>query len=336
MTALVSQFDCILCDLDGVVYLGKSGVPDAVSTLRTLRERGIKQAFVTNNASRSPVEVADHLRDLGIEAAPTEVVTSAQAGAQILSQLVPAGSKIYVVGGAGIDLALLSVGLVPKRDPAACVAVLQGFGPSVDWGHLAEAAYLIQRGAKWVATNLDLTFPTGQGLAPGNGSLVQAVANAAGREPDGIGGKPAPALFSLAMSRMGSHCPLVVGDRYDTDIAGGHDMGIDTLLVLTGVSSIADVWRSKIRATFLGETLCTLLEDYPECTVEKNSAWCEDARAVFDPNGNLITAMGGTSISQLRAAEALKWSLKEWDASAVHSHNEISLELADGSSVSWG
>ena len=267
------------------------------------------------------------MRQLGIHAEDSEVVTSAQAGASILVNLVGEDSKVYVVGGPGIDAALLDSGLIPRRDPEGCTAVLQGFGPSVEWRHLAEASYLIQGGAVWVATNSDLTFPTEHGIAPGNGSLVQAVSHAVGRDPDGIGGKPDPALISLAIERMNSRAPLVVGDRYDTDIAGGHDLGIPTLLVLTGVASIQDVWRSEVRADYLGDSIATLSEPYPQCIIEGSQSRCNSARAVYEPDGAQISASGGTVIDQLRAADALKWDLITSIGLARFAHGDISLDL---------
>jgi glycerol 3-phosphatase-2 len=327
--SLALQFDAILCDLDGVVYRGKNELPGAAETLNAIRKLGVKCAFVTNNASRTPAEVADHLRELGISAQQSEIVTSAQAGAQVLSSMVPLGSKIYVVGGNGIDVALREVGLNPERNPADCIAVLQGFGPAIEWRHLAEASYLIQSGAAWVATNSDLTFPTEDGLAPGNGSLVQAVAHAVRREPDGLGGKPAPALITLAIDRLGSHSPLMVGDRYDTDIAGARDLSIETLLVLTGVAIPEDVWRSGIRATYLGESIRTLMDPYPNCIVESHRATCADARAFFDADGIRVTASGGTFINRLRAADALKWELVPSVGLSKFTSGEIALDLGN-------
>lgn len=336
MKPLAALYDCILCDLDGVIYRGREGIPGAAETLAFLRELGVGRAFITNNASRTPEEVAHHLQDLGIQAEASEVVTSAQAGASLLVGLVEQNSKVYVVGGSGIDTALRDSGLIPVREPAGCAAVLQGFGPSVEWRHLAEAAYLIQGGAVWVATNSDLTFPTEFGIAPGNGSLVQAVSHAVGRNPDGIGGKPAPALISLAMARMSSREPLLVGDRYDTDIAGGRDLGIPTLLVLSGVTAINDVWRSDVRANYLGESIATLNEPYPQCVIENFLSRCNSSQAVFQPNAAQVVTSGGTVIDQLRAADALKWKLVSSLGIKQFAHGEISLEVNNNDVTTWG
>lgn len=309
MTALAAQYDCVLLDLDGVLYRGPVGIPGAAAAVSALGDMGIATSFVTNNASRAPGEVASHLVELGIAAAPGNVVTSAQAGAHILSTILPSGSLVYVVGGVGIESALAEVGLHGVRTPEGAAAVIQGFGPEIRWSDLAEAAYLVQSGVYWIATNMDTTFPTERGIAPGNGSLVRAVEAAAGREPDAVAGKPAPALGRLAIERAGATQALMVGDRYDTDIAGGMALGIPTYLVLTGVTTRADVWRSTIRSTYIAETLEGLLHPYVHPTMVDGAAVCGRSSAHFDAQRNVVIASGGEFIESLRAAEEMKWNL---------------------------
>ncbi len=240
--SLVSRYAAVVCDLDGVVYRGPTAVPGAVDALRGL---DVPVLYATNNASRPPEEVAAHLRDLGLPCTPDAVATSSQAGAWLLSERVEPGSPVLAVGGAGVALALTEAGLRPVApDDAATggplVAVLQGYGPQVSATDLAEAAYAVQGGALWVATNTDTTLPTDRGVAPGNGSLVGAVANAVGRAPDVVAGKPAPPLYLLCAARLGVEpaAVLAVGDRLDTDIEGAVAAGIDSLLVLTGVDDL--------------------------------------------------------------------------------------------------
>ena len=304
-SALAQEFDCVLFDLDGVLYRGPRAVDGVVATVNELIRLGIGRAYVTNNAGRTPEVVAEHLTSLGMPARPDEVVTSAQAGAAIVASRVPPGACVFAVGGEGVMVALAEVGLQPSRDPEGCVAVMQGYGPDVGWRELAEASYLIQGGALWVATNLDPTFPTDRGIAPGNGSLVQAVANSVDREPDGVGGKPAPALLELVLKRTGAVKPLMVGDRYDTDIEAGIGAGIKTLLVLSGVCDITDVWTSEFRADYLGETAAVLAEPYPRVHFAGDSASCNSAVARWV--GERVEAQNGSRIDQLRAADALKW-----------------------------
>jgi glycerol-1-phosphatase len=237
----LTTYDALLLDLDGVVYRGPDPVPHAVASIRAARAAGVATAFVTNNASRPPREVADHLRALGIEADPHDVVTSAQAGAREVAARVAPGSRVLAVGGPGVAEALRARGLLPVAaaadDPSA---VLMGYGPDVSWRHLAEASYAVERGAILVATNTDMSIPTAQGVAPGNGTLVAAVVAATGAEPL-VAGKPFAALMTESVERVGARRPLVVGDRLDTDIEAGHASGIPSLLVLTGVTSVGDL-----------------------------------------------------------------------------------------------
>lgn len=322
---LAEDFDCILFDLDGVLYRGPYAVEGVVDCINELVRAGIGRAYVTNNASRTPQTVVDHLASLGINADVDEVVTSAQAGATILSSMVPAGSTVYIVGGDGVAASLQEVGLVPSRDPRGCVAVMQGYGPDVGWRELAESSYLVQQGALWVATNMDLTFPTDRGIAPGNGSLVQAVSNSVGHEPHGVGGKPAPALLELVLQRTGARRPLMVGDRYDTDIEAGIAVGMKTLLVLSGVCDIDDVWTSELRADYYGETAAVLIQSYPEITVTGESARC--ATAVAHWVGDQVQADGGSRIDQLRAADALKWMRARETGIGPFSEGKFTLRL---------
>jgi HAD superfamily hydrolase (TIGR01450 family) len=264
---LAESFDVALLDLDGVVYIGDHAVPGAVAALAAARDLGMHLAFVTNNASRPPAEVADHLSALGIAASPEEVVTSAQAGAAVLAGLIPPGSAVLAVGGPGVSMALDDHGLRPVRadgrtdEEAEVQGVLQGFGRDVGWRDLAAAALAVQRGAVWIVTNPDRTFPVPGGRAPGNGSLAAAVEAAAGRPPHDIAGKPFPALMRASIERTGARRPLVVGDRLDTDIAGAAHVGIPALLVLTGICDIAGLLAAEPgeRPDFVGADLGALV-----------------------------------------------------------------------------
>lgn len=265
---LAERYDAIICDLDGVVYRGPTAVPGAVEALEMC---GLPVLYATNNASRTPAEVAAHLRDLGLTCPDEAVVTSSQAGAWVLSQQLDHGAAVLAVGGPGVAAAVAEYGLRPVQpDDAAGVdvaAVLQGYGPHVRAQDLAEAAYAIQRGARWVATNTDATLPTDRGIAPGNGSLVGAVRLAVGRDPDEVAGKPHPPLYLLSLARLGvaPERVLAVGDRLETDIAGAVATGIDSLLVLTGVSSRrgAESADESQRPTYIAADLRSLTTGMP-------------------------------------------------------------------------
>ncbi len=242
MTTLASAYEGIVCDLDGVVYKGSDAVPHAIEALSGARQAGLRIVYATNNASRPPREVADQLGSLGLTLVPADVVTSSQAGAHHLAAELAPDTPVLAVGGEGVSLALREVGLRPVRagDPAAAGvgAVLQGLGRDVSWVDLAEAAFAIHGGARWVATNADTTLPTHRGLAPGNGSLVAVVRAAVDVDPVVVG-KPEPPLYELAAKVLGTTVAttLAVGDRLDTDLAGAVRTGMDGLYVATGVSS---------------------------------------------------------------------------------------------------
>ncbi len=237
---LLDRYDALLLDLDGTVYRGREAVPGAVEAVAAAREHGTGIRFVTNNASRSPEAVAEHLTELGFHAALDEVSTSAQAGAAMLLDLVPQGAHVLVLGTDALAEQVRLRGYRPTRDAEHAQAVVQGLSQDLGWRELAEACVAIrQGGARWIACNVDATLPTERGLLPGNGSLVAALRTATGAEPL-VAGKPATPLLEQAAKSAGAQRPLVVGDRLDTDIAGAVNAGMDSLLVLTGVSTEAE------------------------------------------------------------------------------------------------
>ena len=262
---LAGEYDVALLDLDGVVYSGPDPIPGAAAALGAAREAGMRLAFVTNNASRSPSAIAEQLRRLGVPAASSDVVTSAQAAATLIASRFPAGSPVLVAGAIGLRLALRERGLRPVSVAAdRPVAVAQGYAPDMSYGLLAEAGVAVRDGAFFVATNSDSTLPTPRGPQPGNGSLVQVIITATGKQPV-VAGKPQTPLHAEAVARTGAHRPLVVGDRLDTDIEGAVRGGADSLLVLTGVTSPLDAVLAAVgrRPTYLAADLRGLLEPQP-------------------------------------------------------------------------
>jgi glycerol-1-phosphatase len=306
---LVSGFDALLFDLDGVVYVGPSAVPHAADAIRAARTAGVACSFVTNNASRSALSVAEHLEELGIASTVDDVVTSPQAAVTVLGGYVPRGARVLVIGGTGIDEALRDGGYEPVRSlDQGPAAVMQGFGPDVSWRDLAEATFAVRSGLPWIATNPDLTFPTPRGVAPGNGALVRLVAETVGREPDAVAGKPEPPLLTEAIARLASERPLMIGDRLDTDIAAGSRIGIPTLLVFTGVTTIPDLLTAipAERPTFLGADLRVLLAAYPAIDIGPDRIRCGDSWAAAEA-GSLAVGIVGDPWDALRAAAATAW-----------------------------
>lgn len=292
---LNQAYDTAVLDLDGVVYVGRDAVPGAPGHLAEAREAGMHLAYVTNNAARPPETVAEHLRSLGIEVDVADVVTSAQAAARLLADQLPEGSKVYLIGGDGLAEALVERGLDPVTTPDDHpVAVAQGYGPDMPWRQVVTGAILVREGLPWVASNTDLTIPTGQGIGPGNGTLVRLVAEFADRAPV-VAGKPEPPLFRETLLRVGADRPLMVGDRLDTDIEGAHNVGWDSLLVLTGVTGLAELVAAPAgqRPTFLAPDLAALAAPQQAPEVKDEAAalagWrasVQDGRLVVDGDGS--------------------------------------------------
>ncbi|MEU4346626.1 HAD hydrolase-like protein [Streptomyces sp. NPDC023838] len=308
--ALSEAYDTALLDLDGVVYAGGEAIAHAVDSLGTAREGGMHLAYVTNNALRTPDAVAAHLTELGVPAAPGDVITSAQAVARLISEQVPEGSRVLVIGGEGLRVALRERGLVPVESAEdAPVAVVQGYGgPDLAWGRFAEACYAIAAGAPWFASNTDLTIPSGRGIAPGNGAAVEVVRIATGAEPQ-VAGKPLPPMHRETILRTGARKPLVVGDRLDTDIEGAFNGEVDSLLVLTGVTDGAQLLaaRPEHRPTFVDADLRGMLTGQPEVAENDGEFGCggwtaavRDAAFALDGDGEPLDG--------LRALCAAAWT----------------------------
>ena len=241
MTSLAERFDVLLLDLDGTVYLGHRPIEHVAEALQEAARRGARAVYVTNNASRPPVEVAAQLVGMGLDAHPDDVLTSPQAAAKMLIDRHPAGSAVLVVGAEALVDEVARVGLNPVRSSADNpVAVVQGHSPDTGWPILAEACLALRAGADWVAANVDATLPTDRGLLPGNGAMVSVLITATGQRPR-VAGKPARPLIDAAIARYHSTTPLVVGDRLDTDIEAAVTAGVPSLLLLTGVSTPREV-----------------------------------------------------------------------------------------------
>ncbi|MBK7723651.1 MAG: HAD-IIA family hydrolase [Austwickia sp.] len=324
--ALVSSFRGIVCDLDGVVYRSHEPIPYAVEALETARGDGVSIAYATNNAGREPAVVAAQLRELGLDAPTDSVVNSSMAGAAYLADSLPADATVLAVGGPGVSTALSEVGLRPVRASDADrsagekpLAVLQGYGPEVSWRDLAVAAFAIQAGAQWVATNLDATIPTSDGIAPGNGSLVQAVRAAVSVDPVAVG-KPETPLYELCARRLGCRNDqiLAIGDRLDTDIIGANRAGMPSLLVTTGVHQVEAVCAAddESRPRYLAVDLRALHAPYTDPIVDSDSdghRWtgrCGEA-TVSLRDGQVVLGDSGCPETRLRALVALVWAARD-------------------------
>jgi glycerol 3-phosphatase-2 len=268
-------YDAVFLDVDGTVIRGAETVPEAPDVVNELRQAGYAVQFVTNNASRTPEEIAEHLTALGVSTAAAHIVTSGQAAGALLANRLPADAAVLIVGADALAAEVRSVGLTPvtavSEDP---VAVVQGHSPETGWTRLAEACLAIRGGAMWVACNVDRTLPTERGLLPGNGAMVAALQAATDREPT-VAGKPARALLDTAMERAGAQRPLVVGDRLDTDIAGARAAELDSLLVLSGVADAVALLSAppEHRPSHLGADLRVLRGSMEQARIQARPGW---------------------------------------------------------------
>lgn len=325
---LRTGYDVLLLDLDGTLYQGAHVIPGSVEVLAD----GDQQLYyVTNNASRSPQSVAAHLEDLGFDAEPSRVVTSSQAAARLLAKHLDPGSSVLVVGTEALCDEVARVGLKPvhryEDDP---VAVVQGHSTATGWEMLSEATLAVRGGALWVAANVDTTLPTERGLTLGNGSMVAAVRTASGREPL-VAGKPAAPLMRDALERSRAKRPLVVGDRLDTDIEGANAVGIESLLVLSGVSTPMDVLHAprEQRPTYIGAELAVLGEPAANARIDQ----APDGWSVTYDDRNLVIENVGASpeqhgIALLRALAPVAWKHPEFEG-IVTTDEDVHGTLAD-------
>ena len=248
-----------ILDLDGVVWLGAEPVPGSVDAIRRLRDAGERVLFLTNNSSAPVGDYVAKLTGLGIPAAPDDVLTSAQAAARLLQP----GATALVCGGPGVDEALRARGVATVRDGRAD-AVVVGWHTDFDYARLTAAFRAVHAGARLIGTNDDPTYPTPDGPLPGGGSILAAVATAAGVAPE-IAGKPHAPMATLVRERLGlddtqsdgTRCVLV-GDRVSTDGLMAERLQVEFALVLTGVTTTADLPVTPEPA-YVADDLATLV-----------------------------------------------------------------------------
>lgn len=235
----------VLCDLDGVVYRGDALIAGSDLALRRLLDAGLGVYFVTNNSTRTPGQVVDKIRRMtGIRFEEDRVFTSPQAGVGLLEA---GDGPCLVVGEGGIREAVVNAGFELTEDPHRAGTVMVGLDRSVNYAKITAAADAVRRGARFIATNDDPTFPISDGLQPGAGSMVAAIAVAAGRAAE-VAGKPHAPMRRLIRSR-GIDAAWVIGDRVDTDIAlAAEEEGWRSILVLSGVTTEPSARADRVAA----------------------------------------------------------------------------------------
>ncbi|GAA0500077.1 TIGR01457 family HAD-type hydrolase [Salinibacillus aidingensis] len=245
----MKNYQGYLIDLDGTVYLGKERIPYAREFINALNEKGLPHLFVTNNSSKRPDQVAKKLRDMDIPAETDQVFTTSMATATFLSKKKPDAS-VYAIGEVGLLDALSDHQLELVDEDADFVVI--GIDRDVTYEKLAKGCLNINDGAGFISTNADVTIPTERGFLPGNGSLTSVLEVATGQKPTFIG-KPQAIIMEQALEKLGlpKEETLMVGDNYPTDISAGMNAGLDTLLVLTGVTKREDLKHVEKQPTYV-------------------------------------------------------------------------------------
>jgi NagD protein len=250
--------ECWLSDMDGVLVREDHALPGAVEFLARLTERGKRFLVLTNNSIFTPRDLAARLAQSGLELPEKSIWTSALATARFLADQLPNGSG-YVIGEAGMTTALHEVGYtLTERNPNF---VVLGETRTYSFETITKAIRLIERGARFIATNPDATGPSADGPVPATGSVAALITKATGRSPYFVG-KPNPMMFRSALNRIEAHSEttVMVGDRMDTDIVAGIEAGLDTILVLTGSTKPADLEQYPYRPGRVLESIAEAVE----------------------------------------------------------------------------
>jgi HAD superfamily hydrolase (TIGR01450 family) len=255
---IAADFDAFLFDLDGVLFRGHEPIAGAAEAVARLRTMGKRLAFVTNNSARTPDDVAAHLARVGVDARPSEVETSALTTA---SYAADAGIRTAVViGSRGLREALAGAGVRIEEDAGPVDAAIVGWDPEARYDDLRRAAVAVQRGAAFIASNPDTSYPAPDGTRwPGAGALAAAVTATTGVEATVIG-KPNGPILLAALARAGGGDPLLIGDRLDTDVEGARRLGWPSMLVLTGISTREDVRAAGFSPTYVVDDLGALFD----------------------------------------------------------------------------
>ena len=249
-------------DMDGVLYRGDSGLPHVNDFLQSLDRCGIPYVLATNNATRSPQQYVEKLAKMGVAVKADRILTSGQATAARMKVKYPRGTSVYVLGMKALEEAVFGDGyFIPATTNAEVVA--SGADFEVTYDKLRIATLAIRRGAGFIATNPDTTFPTEEGLIPGAGSILAALVAATSVEPEVIG-KPSTGMLVQGATLLGTQPAetVMLGDRLDTDILAGKRAGFITLLVLTGVSTLEELKTSEVQPDVVVPDLAPLVDYY--------------------------------------------------------------------------
>ena len=255
----INNIKALILDMDGVLWRGGMPLGDLQTIFSKINQIGLQYTFATNNATRHIDEYLEKISGFGIPVKSEQIFTSAKATAEYLKEIHPEGGIVFVVGEKGLKRTLEEYGFsLGDKD---VIAVVAGLDTEINYSKLSQATMLIRNGAPFIGTNPDLTYPIPEGLAPGAGAIIASIEASTGVKAEIIG-KPRPVMFQQAMSFLGTTPDetLVVGDRLETDIAGGQAAGCRCAVVLTGVSTqeMAEAWKPD--PDIICESLTKLVE----------------------------------------------------------------------------
>lgn len=256
----------LIMDMDGVLWHGDTPLPGLVDYFDLLSESGINYVLATNNATKTAAQYVQKLARFGIDVADDRILTSAEATAAFLGHEHAPGTAVYVVGDDGLHEAIAAhnfriIGPAQVRAGEIAPVVVVGLSKAATYEDLAMAAHLIEKGARFVGTNPDTSFPSEIGPLPGAGALLAAVEVSTGVTPLVIG-KPGPVMFEEAITRLGGEADTIamIGDRLSTDIAGANKVGLRTILVLSGISTRAEAEQGGIKPDYIFDDITAVGE----------------------------------------------------------------------------
>lgn len=258
------KIKALILDMDGVLWSENDPIGDLPRIFKTIEDKSLSVALATNNSTRTPTEYIERLIKFGVDTLESwQIITSSLALATELSKVKPDRGNVFVIGENGLISALLDAGFTVVNEDCGsdAIAVAVGIDRNINFKKLRRASLLIRAGIPFYGTNPDKTFPTPDGLILGTGSLLAALSTATDIDPI-VMGKPSPFMISLARNRLGALAQetLVVGDRLETDIAGGQADGCQTALVLSGVTTRAMAYSWTPAPNIIARDLSTLLE----------------------------------------------------------------------------
>jgi 4-nitrophenyl phosphatase len=254
------SINTLILDMDGVLWRDTHPIGDLPALFQKIEMRGLKTAFVTNNATRSIDQYVEKLAAFGVTSTREQVINSGLAAGINLKNRFPSGGPVYILGEQGLFATLKEFGFHHSIDQP--LAVIASLDRDLTYQKLSEASAFIRTGIPFLGTNPDPSLPTPEGYVPGTGAILAALTSTTGRSPEIIG-KPSPVMYQIALNNLEvlPSNALAVGDQMPTDIAAGIQAGCQTALVLTGVSSRATLKNFDFKPTFIADSLTQLIDE---------------------------------------------------------------------------